>query len=324
MAVTFRAVLLAGGAGTRLWPLSTEAEPKQFLRLWGDSSLLQDAWRRVAPAAARTCVATSARYAARIREELPDLAPEDLLLEPSRRNTAPAILCASMILGRESDDPVVFVPADQTVADPQAFAASLADAAAAAAAAPVIALLGVRPDRPETEYGYLEVDAAGAVPRAVKRFVEKPSREAAEAYRRSGDFLWNAGIFALRPSTAAAAAGAAAPELMEGCRGYLSEPSAEAWERIPAISFDYAVMEKSRNAVCVPCDAGWNDVGSYRALKELKGTDPSGNLVISDRPVVVEGVRDSVVAVSAAGALVFPFSRERELRERLAAASERK
>jgi mannose-1-phosphate guanylyltransferase len=270
------------------------------------------------------CVATSERYAARTREELPELPAEDLLLEPSRRNTAPAILCASMRLARDGDDPVVFLPADQTVGDPGAFAACLAEAASAAAAAPVIALLGIPPDRPETEYGYLEIEDAAPGPRRVKRFVEKPSREAAEAYRRAGNFLWNAGIFALRPSTAAAAAKEAAPELLEACRGYLSDPSGEAWGRIPAISFDYAVMEKSENAVCVPCDAGWNDVGSYRALKELKGTDPSGNLVISDRPVVLDGVRDSVVAVSPAGALVFPFSRERELRERLAAAAEGK
>jgi len=318
--VTFRAVLLAGGAGTRLWPLSTEAEPKQFLRLWGTTSLLQDAWRRVRPAASRVCVATAERYAARTREELPDLPPGDLLLEPSRRNTAAAIVRAAVVLGRESDEPVVFLPADQTVADPEAFAGCLAQAAAAAAAEPVIALLGVRPERAETEYGYVEVEA-GTGPRRVRRFVEKPSREAAEAYLRGGNLLWNAGIFAFRPSSGIAASAAAAPELLEACRRYVERPSAEAWDRIPAISFDYAVMEKSSDAICVPCDAGWNDVGSYRALRELKGMDAAGNLVISDRPVVVEGVRDSIVAVSAAGALVFPFARESELRGRIAGAA---
>ena len=317
--MTFRAVLLAGGAGTRLWPLSTEAEPKQFLRLWGEASLLQDAWRRVRPAAARVCVATAGRYAERTRRELPELAPEDLFLEPSRRNTAAAILVSALTLARDGDDPVVFLPADQTVADPPAFAACLSEAAAAAAREPVIALLGVRPTRPETEYGYVEIEP-GSGPRRVRRFVEKPSRETAEEYVRAGNLLWNAGIFALRPSSAVAAAESAAPELLETSRGYLDRPSPEAWERIPAISFDYAVMEKTKNAVCVPCEAGWNDVGSYRALKELKGTDASGNLIVSDRPVVLEGVRDSIVAVSAAGALVFPFARERELRGRVARA----
>lgn len=318
--MTFRAVLLAGGAGTRLWPLSTEAEPKQFLRLWGETSLLQDAWARVRPAASRVCVATAARYAARTRTELPELAAGDLFLEPSRRNTAAAILAAALALSRESDAPAVFLPADQTVADPAAFGACLAEAAEVAAREAAIVLLGIRPTRPETEYGYVEVEP-GSGPRRVRRFVEKPSRETAEEYVRAGNFFWNAGIFAFRPSSVVAAAGDVAPELMEACRRYHDRPSDEAWGRIPAISFDYAVMEKARSAICVPCEAGWNDVGSYRALKDLKGTDASGNLVVSDRPVVVEGVRDSIVAVSPAGALVFPFARESELRRRAARAA---
>lgn len=315
--MTFRAVLLAGGAGTRLWPLSTEAEPKPFLRLRGERSLLQDAWARVAPVASRVCVATSERYAARTRTELPHLSAGDLFLEPSRRDTAPAIVAAALALAAEGDEPVVFLPADQTVGDPAAFSRCLAEAAGAAAREPAVVLLGIRPTRAETEFGYVEVEK-GPRPARVRRFVEKPSRERAEEYVRAGNFLWNGGIFAFRPSSLVGVLERAAPELLAACRGYLDRPSPEAWERIPAISFDHAVMEKTKNAICVPCEAGWNDVGSYRALKELKGTDASGNLVLSDRPVVVEGVRDSIVAVSEAGALVLPFAREGELRERVA------
>jgi len=317
VAVSYRAVLLAGGAGTRLWPLSTEAEPKQFLRLWGERSLLQDAWDRVRPEASRVCVATADRYASRTRAELPDLAPENLFREPSRRNTAAAIVSAALALSADGDEPVVFLPADQTVGDRGAFAVCLGEAASAAAREPGIVLLGVRPTRPETEYGYVEVEK-GTGPRRVRRFVEKPSTETAREYVADGSFLWNAGIFAFRPSSLVSVLERVASELLETCRGYRDRPSAETWERIPEISFDYAVMEKTNGAICVPCEAGWNDVGSYRALRELKGADRSGNLVLSGRPVVLEGVRDSIVAISDAGALVLPFAREGELRDRVA------
>lgn len=325
-----RAVLLAGGAGTRLWPLSTQARPKQFLRLWGDRSLIQEAWARVRPIASRIVVATGEAYAEATLSDLPDLSRSDLILEPSRRNTAAAVLLSAIALGESSDEPVAVLPADQTVSDGDAFRRSL-ETAAGASDGEAIVILGVVPARPETEYGYVEVAAgmrgvaaaSGATGVAasgafdVVHFVEKPDREAAEAYRRSGNFFWNAGIFVFRPSAALAAAARACPELLAACRRYHESPSPEGFERIPAISFDYAVMEKADVVRCVPCDAGWNDVGSYRALRELRGADPDGNLIVADRPVVAEGLRDSIVALSPDGLLVFPFAREPELRERL-------
>jgi mannose-1-phosphate guanylyltransferase/mannose-6-phosphate isomerase len=312
-----RALLLAGGAGTRLWPLSTEAHPKQFLRLWGETSLLQDAYRRVRPAAGRVVVATAARYAEATRRELPELGAADLFLEPSRRNTGAAVLSAALVLAESGDEPVAAVPADQTVSDEAAFRKCLEIAAEAAQAAPSIVILGVAPVRPETEYGYVEVEAGGTT-RRVRRFVEKPARAAAEEYWRSGDFLWNAGIFVFRPSILLETAARAAPELLEACRRYHERPSPEAFRRIPAASFDHAVMEKAKDVMCVPCQAGWNDVGSYRALREVVGADAAGNLVVSDRPVAVAGLRDTIVAVSAEGLLVLPFAREGEIRDLVA------
>lgn len=308
-----RSVLLAGGAGTRLWPLSTERRPKQFLRLWGDRSLLQDAYRRVRAVSARVRVATGEIYAERTLAELPELSRGDLLLEPSRRNTAAAVLVASLILAADGDGPVAVVPADQTVSDEPAFSRCLAVAAEIAAAGNAIVVLGVPPDRAEAEFGYLEA-GPGAGPRPVERFVEKPGAADAERYRASGRFLWNAGIFVFRPSSVLSAAQEACPELLASCRRYQERPSRESFDEIPAISFDHAVMERAKNVMCVPCEAGWNDVGSYRALKALRGTDAAGNLVVSDRPVVLDGVRDSVVAVSEEGTLVFPFAREGDLR----------
>ena len=315
--MTLRSVLLAGGAGTRLWPLSTEDRPKQFLRLWGDRSLLQDAYRRVAPASERVRVATAERYAAQTLSELPELSRADLLLEPSRRNTAAAVLVASLALAEDGDAPAAMIPADQTVADGDAFRACLLAAAGAAASGNGIVVLGVPPDRAETEYGYVEIEP-GSGPRPVERFVEKPDGATAERYRASGRFLWNAGIFVFRPSSAFAAAEEACPELLAACRRYRDRPSRESYDEIPAMSFDHAVMERATNVMCVPCEAGWNDVGSYRALKSLRGTDAFGNLVVADRPVVVDGIRDSVIAVSPEGALVFPFAREGDLRRILA------
>jgi len=316
VAVTLRAVLLAGGAGTRLWPISTEAHPKQFLRISGERSLLQEAFRRVRPIAARIFIATAERYAQATLAEIAGLSSADLLLEPCRRNTAAAVLCAALALGEDDDTPIAAIPADQIIAEDAAFRGCLETAAEIAAREGAIVLLGVPPDRPDTEYGYLEA-AEGAGPRRVVRFVEKPDRRTAESYFRTGNFFWNAGIFVFRPSSAIAAAAQACPELLRACRGYRERPSAESFGRIPSISFDYAVLEKAENVMCVPCEAGWNDVGSYRALKELKGTDAAGNLIVSDRRVIAEGLRDSIVAVSDEGVLVFPLSRENELRDLL-------
>ena len=314
-----RSLLLAGGAGTRLLPLSTERRPKQFLALWGKRSLLRDAFERLAPFGGDVYVATAEAYRAMTLAELPELPPDRLILEPFRRNTGPAILCAALRFESDGDPITAVVPADQTVSDPEAFRAALRTAAETAERERSIVILGIVPVRPETEFGYIETEprAAGGDAFRVRRFVEKPDRERAEAYRRAGNFLWNAGIFVFRPSDLVREAARVAPELLEACRRYEEGDSraAEAYGRIPAISFDYAIMEKAKNVFGVPCDAGWNDVGSYRALRELLGCDGNGNLVISPpgQPVVTVGISDSVVAATEEGILVFPTSREAEL-----------
>jgi mannose-1-phosphate guanylyltransferase/mannose-6-phosphate isomerase len=323
MAMRVRTLLLAGGAGTRLWPLSTDERPKQFLKLWGGRSLLRAAYERVHPLSGEEIfVATSERYGDLTLSELKTLPSGNLILEPSRRNTAPAILCAALRFSRDGDPVTVVLPADQTVHDEAAFRRSLSEAAEIAASRRAIVLLGVVPDRPEIEYGYVETETGETTSRRVRRFVEKPDRATAERYLESGNFFWNAGVFVFRPSVLIDEAAAVCPELLSACRRYderwrerNDRLERETYDAIPDISFDYGVMEKAREAYCVLCDAGWNDVGSYRALKEFRGTDEHGNLVVSDRPVVIEGLSDCVVAAGEEGILVIPISLEGNLRE---------
>ena len=317
-----RSLLLAGGAGTRLWPLSTEKRPKQFLSLGGKQSLLRDTYERLAPLGGDFFVATAEAYRDLTLSELPELSEGGLMLEPFRRNTGPAILCAALRFERDGDAVTAVVPADQTVSDPEALRAALRTAAATAASERSIVTLGIVPVRPETELGYIESEPeeGESAARRVRRFVEKPDLETAKQYLGAGNFLWNAGIFVFRPSDLIAEAARVEPELLEACRRYDRETgkgAAETYSRLPSISFDYAIMEKAKKIFCVPCDAGWNDVGSYRALRELLGCDANGNLVISspDQPVLTVGISDSVVAATAEGILVFPGSRESDLRD---------
>ncbi|MGH9442029.1 MAG: mannose-1-phosphate guanylyltransferase [Thermoanaerobaculia bacterium] len=317
-----RALLLAGGAGTRLWPLSTERRPKQFLSIGARQSLLRDAFERMSPLGGEMFVATAQAYQDMTRAELPELPAENLLLEPCRRNTGPAIVCAALRFEREGDPITAVVPADQTVARPESFRSSVRAAAETAARERTIVTLGIVPVRPDPEFGYIETEprAEGGEAFRVRRFVEKPSLQAAEGFLRAGNFSWNAGIFVFRPSDLLSEAGRIAPDLLEACRRYDGRPEnerAHAYAGLPSISFDYAIMEKVGRAFCVPCDAGWNDVGSYRALRELVGSDADGNLIVSPpgQPVVAVGVSDSVVAATAEGILVFPISAEGELRE---------
>jgi mannose-1-phosphate guanylyltransferase/mannose-6-phosphate isomerase len=324
MAVKIRALLLAGGAGTRLWPLSTEERPKQFLRLAGERSLLQSAYERVRPICdEEVFVATSEKYGDLTLAELRTMSSDKLLLEPARRNTAPAILVAALRFERDGNDVLAVVPADQAVSDEDEFRRTLLRGAEVAGAEDALVTLGVAPTRPETEYGYLEVEpdpSRGDLFR-VSRFVEKPDRDRARSYIDRGNVFWNAGVFLFRPSALIEEAGRVCPDLLAGCRRYDArwrerdeEGSRAAYEALASISIDYAVFEKAARVACVVCRSGWSDLGSFRAIAELRGRDDRGNLILSDRPVVAAGVSDTVIAVTSAGAVVFPFDAEAELR----------
>lgn len=316
-----RALLLAGGGGTRLWPLSSEQKPKQFLPLLSEKSLLAETFERVLPLTDDVFVATSERHADLVLTHLKSLPADKVILEPSRRNSGPALLSAALQFERDGDPVTAAIPSDQTVADSEAFRRALSAAARAADTASAV-VLAVPPSRPETDYGYLELEeGASGEGLSVARFIEKPGREEAEACVRAGCF-WNAGIFVFRPSRFLAEARRVARELVEQVESYRSrlrerddDAARNAWGRMPSVSIDYAVMEKASRVRAVPLRAGWSDVGTWRSVRDLRGpSDDRGNLIVSSAPVLAPGVRETAIVVSGEGVLVLPFDREGELR----------
>ena len=322
-----RALLLAGGGGTRLWPLSSEQRPKQFLPLLSEKSLLTEAFERLLPLTEDIFVATTEKHADLVLSELKALPADRVILEPCRRNSGPALLSAALQFERDGDAMTAAIPSDQTFADDEAFRRSLSLAARVAETASAV-VLAAPPSRAETDYGYLELSAGGGEGMEAVRFIEKPAREEAEAFVRAG-YFWNAGIFVFRPSRFLAEARRVAGPLMEQVERYRrrlrerdDEASRRAYAEMPSVSIDYAVMEKAAGVRAVPLRAGWNDVGSWRSVREIRGaSDEHGNLILSDAAVLAPGVRDTAIIVSPNGVLVLPFDREGELRaavERLA------
>jgi mannose-1-phosphate guanylyltransferase/mannose-6-phosphate isomerase len=316
-----RILLLAGGGGTRLWPLSTAARPKQVLPLVGSRSLLADTFDRVSPLSPEIFVAASETHAPLVRAELPDLPGGRLLLEPFRRNSAPAILRAALDFEADGDPVTAALPSDHAVADAEAFRAALNAAARLCDTASVV-VLAVPPSRPDTEFGYLEVEST-EIPNGydVARFAEKPDLARARTFFDSGRHYWNAGIFVFRPSRFLSEARRVAGSLVSAVEDYRDrlredpEGSRAAWKALPDVSIDYAVMERARDVRAVPLRAGWSDVGSWKAVRDLRGvSDDSGNLILSETPVVAPGLRDTAIVVGPEGVLVLPFERERELR----------
>jgi len=284
-----KAVILAGGSGTRLWPLSREQFPKQFLPLLGERSLLQDTVQRVCPLAGdRLCIVTGEESRFLVAEQLRDLGldPQGKVLgEPAGRNTAPAIGLAA--LGCDPDEVLLVLPSDHAIRDPAAFREA-AQAASAVAEAGYLVTFGISPAHPETGFGYIQLGALlDGFPgfRAAERFVEKPDLATAEAYLRDGGYVWNSGMFAFRAGTLLEELDAHAPELRAGLEEL--RPFVEAGKPVPAdrytalpkISIDYAVMERSRRVAVLPVDPGWSDLGSFAALLDLLPADPNGNVV---------------------------------------------
>ncbi|MFX0542009.1 mannose-1-phosphate guanylyltransferase/mannose-6-phosphate isomerase [Roseovarius sp. S4756] len=295
-------VLLCGGSGTRLWPLSRKSYPKQFARLMGDESLFQASARRLSgDGFAAPLIVTGDPFRFIVTEQLAQIgeAPQGILIEPEGRNTAPAVLAAALWLAeRDAEALMLVAPSDHVIPDADAFRAAITAAAPRALSGDLVTF-GIAPTRPETGYGYLELaagaDTGAASPQSLARFVEKPNETRAQAMLDAGNFLWNAGIFLSSAKAIITAYEAHAPEMLSAVRAALAGAdvdlgftrlAAQPWAGADDISIDYAIMEKAQNLAVMPYAASWSDLGGWDAVWLESGPDDQGN-VCSDHATAI-------------------------------------
>jgi mannose-1-phosphate guanylyltransferase len=341
---TVHAVVMAGGAGTRFWPLSREAHPKPLLSVGGGRTLLGDTMvraRRVATGD-RVWLVCGASHAKEMKKAA-GLPARRVLVEPTMRNTAAAIALAAHRIVREDPEGVMAVlSADHRIPDGAKFNSALRKAAIAASEGNVLMTIGVKPTRPETGYGYLRlgkpVGRAHPGIHEVSRFVEKPDRAKARRYLKNDAYLWNAGIFVWRAATLLEELMTWAPEIAKplaplgkATARNLSKAIEQAYRRTPAVPIDVAVMERSQKVWCLPANFHWSDVGTWKSLAEETGVsqnvtrviqgdawvcDSQGNLVAAgDRPVVLLGVSNLVVVDAGDAILVADLDRSADVKD---------
>jgi mannose-1-phosphate guanylyltransferase/mannose-6-phosphate isomerase len=350
MSISVQSVIMAGGSGTRLWPLSRAGYPKQFLVLSGNRSLFQQAAARLQSlggdgiSMGQPLIVGNEEHRFLVLDQLRELRidPAALLLEPTGRNTAPALTLAALQAQVAGEDPVLVVtPADQTVTDEAAFVQALQQAVQLAAEGG-ITILGITPDRPETGYGYIRVAEPGAAPR-VAQFVEKPDLETAQRYLAEGQYYWNAGMFVLKASTWLAALQRWRPDIASATRAAFDarstdaqfvRPDKTAFAAVPSESVDYAVMERCPGSDIdirmVALDAGWNDLGAWEAVWQVLPKDADGNAQVGDaivkdshntlvhassRLVSAVGLTDIVIVETADAVLVADRERSQEVKQ---------
>ena len=296
------AILLAGGSGTRLWPVSRELYPKQLVKFIGENSLVQNTIKRLPPSLdfENVRIVCGKEHVSEIHRHIKEIgvSPENkIIAEPCGRNTAPAILLAMRIILENERDAVLCVfPADHVIRDEHLFHERL-DSAVKLAEMDYIVTFGITPNYPETGYGYIEGGEAipfGAF--SVKRFVEKPDMETAKRYIDAGNFFWNSGMFAFKASIMTQELSIHHPELFHQMKQLpLKEKliSINDYRQLPNISIDYAVMEKTAKAAVLPSDFGWSDIGSWKSLYDFISKDAMGNVIDGD--VISEDTRDCFI-----------------------------
>ena len=289
-------VILAGGSGTRLWPLSRQRYPKQFLPLTGDRTMLELTVDRLAGLNCAPPIIVcneEHRFIAAEQLRLSNIAHNGIILEPCGRNTAPAI-CLAALLARDIDpeSTLLVLPADHHMGRPEVFVKAIKNASRAALDGSLVTF-GITPNQPATGYGYIkaQLNEGTATPQKVSQFVEKPCAEVAQEYLDSGEYVWNSGIFMFRSTSFLNELQSLRPDIHSACenswKGKTSDmdflrPDPQAFEACPAESIDYAVMEKTNNAMVMPMDPQWNDLGSWSALFDLLPKNDDGNVQVGD------------------------------------------
>ncbi|MGL5780689.1 mannose-1-phosphate guanylyltransferase [Cetobacterium sp.] len=312
------ALIMAGGSGERFWPLSTPTKPKQLLSLFSDKSMIRETVDRILPiiSADKIFIATNILQVKEIKRELPDIPEENIIIEPTFKDTAAAIGYTSMIIQEKfkfqsEKIEVVVLASDHLIKDDETFRQILLKGAQEARENSTIVTLGIEPDKPETGYGYIEVENNDDLflnnVYRVRRFREKPNKETAEEYVSSGKYLWNSGMFIFTIDTIFKNFEVLMPEHMEilnkirieVCKNKmgldLSESIKEEFEKFEKISIDFGLMEHSKNIKVIPVSIGWNDIGSFTALEEIFSSDETGNIIRNTKEVIIHNAKDNIV-----------------------------
>ncbi len=337
-------IIMAGGVGARFWPRSRRSAPKQLLDFFGEGTLIEDTVRRARRLTSIECIwiVTNPSLKEAIQRALPDFADDRFILEPQGKNTAPAIGLSAIHLARhDPDSTMVVLPADHRIPDLDAFETAIHAAAEVVCGREMLATVGIHPTRPETGYGYIQIDST-APPIApnvfrVKTFAEKPNLHTAQLFLDSGDFLWNSGMFIWRVPTILEQIAEFLPDLhsglMEIAASWTKPKSSEVVQRVyrslKVISIDYGVMEKARNVCVIKGDFGWSDVGSWEEVWRLSPKDEKGNALrgnhlaihsennlvdARDKFYALLGVRDLVIVETEDAVLICPREKSQEVR----------
>jgi len=300
-----RPFVLSGGSGTRLWPLSRRAYPKQFLKLFGSESLLQETCRRLDDAVFQPItVLANNDHRFLVAEQAKEIGVEldSIVLEPMGRNTAPAAAVAALIASRtDPNQPCLLLPSDHVIPDHAAFARAI-ERGIDLALSGAIVTFGIKPDCPHTGYGYIETDNGSQPVRSVIRFIEKPERHRAEEFLSSERFYWNAGIFLFTAKALLEAFEAYAPAILDSVQRALDEAQTDldflrldavAYAQADNVSLDYAIMEKTKQIKCVPLNTAWSDVGSWSAIWDLLDKDAAGNAIQGEGNIFLHDTQNS-------------------------------
>ena len=348
----YYAVIMAGGIGSRFWPVSTKKNPKQFHDMLGTgSSLLQNTFNRLSRIVPEEniLIATNAGYKDLVQQHLPQISENQLLLEPAMRNTAPCVLYSALKIDQLADDAVMIVaPSDHHIDDEDQFLKDVETAFNACEKANILMTLGIKPSGPNTGYGYIQFEESETPIKKVKNFTEKPDLETAKKFVESGEYLWNAGIFIWSVSSILRSFGKSLPEMLE-----LFQKGSQLWNtasesgfinenygKAENISIDYGIMEKAGNVYVLPVDFGWNDLGTWGALYDKLQKDEGKNAVVnaqtylidaqnnmirtgSGKKVVIQGLNNYIVVETGDTLMILPRTAEQDIKQISAAADQK-